>query len=261
MFKLYQVDAFTNSLFRGNPAAVCPLERWLNDELLQNIALENNLSETAFYIQDNNRYHIRWFTPETEVDLCGHATLAAAYVLFTEEHHTGDTIHFYSQKSGELTVTKNGKWLSLNFPSDKLKPLELSQALTSGFNISPIAVYKGQTDYLFLFNTEKDIKNLAPDFTEIGKLDCRGIIVTAQGETVDFVSRFFTPQCGINEDPVTGSAHTSLIPFWAKILNKSTLIAQQISARNGDLRCRYLNERVEISGQARLYMTGTIFLE
>jgi PhzF family phenazine biosynthesis protein len=258
--KIYQVDAFTNSLFRGNPAAVCPLEKWLSDDLLQHIALENNLSETAFYVKDGAKYHIRWFTPEVEVDLCGHATLATAYVLFNEEDHIGDTIQLYSKRSGELTVTKHGDWLSLNFPADELKQLALTEDLYTGFNIKPNAVFKGKTDYLFLFENEEAIKNLKPDFTEIGKLDCRGIIVTAKGNTVDFVSRFFTPQCGINEDPVTGSAHTTLTPYWAKELNKLELTAKQISAREGYLKCKLVNTRVEIRGQARLYMVGKITL-
>ncbi|OZV69050.1 PhzF family phenazine biosynthesis protein [Winogradskyella aurantia] len=258
--KIYQVDAFTKSLFGGNPAAVCPLDKWLSDDLLQNIALENNLSETAFYVKDGAKYHIRWFTPEVEVDLCGHATLATAYVLFNEEDHIGDTIQLYSKRSGELTVTKHGDWLTLNFPTDQLKEIVLTDALWSGFNIRPKAVLKGKTDYLFVFEDENEIKNLNPDFIEIGKLDCRGIIVTAKGSEVDFVSRFFTPQCGINEDPVTGSAHTTLTPYWAKELNKLELTAKQISAREGYLKCKLVNTRVEISGHARLYMVGKITL-
>jgi len=259
--KIYQVDAFTNHIFGGNPAAICPLEQWLSDDQLQNIAMENNLSETAFYVKDGNRYRIRWFTPEVEVDLCGHATLGTAFILFNYEHHSGDTIELYSERSGKLTVKKHGDWLTLNFPADKLKQLKLTEGLYSGFNLKPKAVYKGKTDYLFVFDNESDIKNLNPNFAEIGKLDCRGIIVTAKGSSVDFVSRFFTPQCGINEDPVTGSAHTSLTPYWAKQLKKTSLTAMQLSERQGYLKCKFLKSRVEISGQAKLYMKGTIYLD
>lgn len=258
--KIYQVDAFTNALFGGNPAAVCPLEKWFSDELLQKIALENNLSETAFYIKDDNRYLIRWFTPETEVDLCGHATLATAYILFNYENHVGDTINLFSERSGKLSVTKDGDWLTLNFPSDQVKQISLTEELVTGFNRDPIEVFKGRTDYMFLFNNEEEIKQLNPDFTEIAKLECRGIIVTAKGNSVDFVSRFFTPQCGINEDPVTGSAHTTLTPFWSNRLGKQSLTATQLSKRKGYLKCKLLDDRVEISGQAKLYMTGTIHI-
>lgn len=258
--KIYQVDAFTNALFGGNPAAVCPLEKWFSDELLQKIALENNLSETAFYIKDDNRYLIRWFTPETEVDLCGHATLATAYILFNYENHVGDTINLFSERSGKLSVTKDGDWLTLNFPSDQVKQISLTEELVTGFNRDPIEVLKGRTDYMFLFNNEEEIKQLNPDFTEIAKLECRGIIVTAKGSSVDFVSRFFTPQCGINEDPVTGSAHTTLTPFWSNRLGKQSLTATQLSERKGYLKCKLLDDRVEISGQAKLYMTGTIHI-
>jgi PhzF family phenazine biosynthesis protein len=256
--KIYQVDAFTNHLFGGNPSAVCPLNDWLNDILLQKIALENNLSETAFYIKRQGQYHIRWFTPEVEVDLCGHATLAAAHVVFNHENHEGDTIHFYSERSGELSVSKTGSWLTLNFPTDTLEEVKLTDKLTAGFNIKPVAGYKGKTDYMFQFETEDQVRRLHPNFNQLKQLDCRGIIATSKGNAVDFVSRFFTPQCGINEDPVTGSAHTTLIPFWSQHLGKTELSAQQVSQRGGELKCVYRKERVEISGQARLYMTGII---
>ncbi|WP_370391759.1 PhzF family phenazine biosynthesis protein [uncultured Winogradskyella sp.] len=256
--RIYQVDAFTDTLFGGNPAAVCPLDSWPSDALMQNIAQENNLSETAFYLKDSNGYHIRWFTPEVEVDLCGHATLAAAYVLFNHEKHDKDIIHFHSARSGDLKVTRRADWLTLDFPADELIELKLTDKLYKGFNIKPKSVYKGKTDYLFVFETESDIINLKPDFIEIGKLDCRGIIVTARGTATDFVSRFFTPQCGINEDPVTGSAHTTLTPYWTKVLNKSQLTAKQVSARGGYLKCKLLDDRVKISGQAKLYMVGEI---
>ncbi len=257
--KIYQIDAFAESLFSGNPAAVCPLDEWLSDELLQKIAMENNLSETAFYVKQGNEYQIRWFTPTVEVDLCGHATLAAAYVLFNQENHFGNTVSFNSLKSGNLKVTKNGDLLTLNFPADTLKSIDLTDNLTAGFNIKPVAALKGKTDYILVFENENQIKNLIPDFQIISNLDARGVIVTAKGDEVDFVSRFFGPQSGVNEDPVTGSAHTSLTTYWAKVLGKNELIALQLSKRRGFLNCVYLNDRVEISGRGRLYMAGEIF--
>lgn len=259
--KIYQVDAFTDQVFSGNPAAVCPLHHWLSDDLMQKIAMENNLAETAFYVKQNDQYLIRWFTPAVEVDLCGHATLAAAYVLFHHENHQGNTIHFYSPRSGALTVTKSGEVLRLNFPTDVIEPLALTHDLTACFNIKPRLAFKGKTDYLFLFDHEEEIKKLVPALDKISALPARGVIVTAKGDTVDFVSRFFAPQAGINEDPVTGSAHTTLTPFWAKELGKTKLTALQLSQRRGKLQCQYLNDRVEISGQARLYMIGELYLE
>lgn len=259
--KIYQVDAFTDKLFGGNPAAVCPLDQWLSDELMQNIALENNLSETAFYVKDGDQYQLRWFTPTVEVDLCGHATFAAAYVLFHYEQHHGDVIHFYSPRSGELKVTKAGEFLTLNFPADEISPVEVSPGLVAGFNIRPQLAYKGKTDYLLVFKNENEIKNLTPDISKISELEARGVIVTAKGDTVDFVSRFFAPQAGVDEDPVTGSAHTTLTPFWAKKLGKPELSAIQLSQRIGHLHCKYVAPRVEISGKGKLYMSGTINIE
>jgi PhzF family phenazine biosynthesis protein len=259
--KIYQIDAFADQVFSGNPAAVCPLEEWLSDEVLQNIAMENNLAETAFYVKQGDQYQIRWFTPTVEVDLCGHATLATAYVLFNHENHGGDTITFYSPRSGNLTVTKNGDMLTLNFPTDLIEPVELDEELISGLNLKPRLGLKGKTDYLLIYDKEEDIRNLTPDFNLLSKVNARGIIVTAKGEEVDFVSRFFGPQVGINEDPVTGSAHTSLTPYWAKQLGKSELTAMQLSARKGYLECKHLNDRVEISGKGKLYLSGEIFLK
>jgi PhzF family phenazine biosynthesis protein len=256
--KLYQVDAFTSKLFGGNPAAVCPLESWLSDELMQNIAQENNLSETAFYIKEGDRYILRWFTPAVEVDLCGHATMATAYVLFHHEHHRTETIQFHSPRSGALTVKRNGDLLTLNFPVDKLTPVPLTEDLIRGFDRKPITVFRGKTDYLFLFPHEDDISNLNPDLTIIQSWPVRGVIVTAAGNQVDFVSRFFAPQSGVPEDPVTGSAHTTLTPYWSQKLNKNTLTARQLSKRGGKLECTLVNERVEISGQCRIYMKGEI---
>jgi PhzF family phenazine biosynthesis protein len=256
---IYQVDAFTDEIFKGNPAAVCPLEAWLNDDLLQKIAMENNLSETAFYVKDGNDYLIRWFTPTVEVDLCGHATLAAAFILFNYENHAGNEIKFKTLRSGELTVTKDNDLLTLNFPVDIIKPVEFSKEIEDCFNIKPIQVFKGKTDYMLVFGFRKDIELLDPDLTQIKKLDCRGIIVTAPGDNVDFVSRFFGPQSGVDEDPVTGSAHTTLAPYWSKRLNKEHLSAIQLSARKGMLNCRISGNRVYISGNCRLYLTGEIF--
>jgi len=259
--KIYQIDAFTDTIFSGNPAAVCPLDNWLSDDILQKIAAENNLAETAFYVKENNPYHIRWFTPTVEVDLCGHATLAAAFVLFNHENHADNIIEFYSPRSGELTVSKNGNLLTLNFPVDTIEEVEISETLNNCFNIKPTVALKGKTDYLLLFKNEDEIKNLIPNLNMISQLNARGVIVSAQGNNVDFVSRFFAPQAGINEDPVTGSAHTSLTPYWCKQLGKTELTAIQLSERKGYLQCKLLNDRVEMSGQAKLYLIGEIFLK
>jgi PhzF family phenazine biosynthesis protein len=259
--KIYQVDAFTNHVFGGNPAAVCPLESWLPDSTLQRIARENNLSETAFYTKQGDQYILRWFTPSVEVDLCGHATLAAAHVLFHHEGYSRNVIQFHSPKSGSLTVTKDNDWLTLNFPSDTIKQIELTDDIRAGFNKKPVAVYRGKTDLMLVFESEDDISELSPDFGKVIKLNCRGVIATARGCKVDFVSRFFTPQCGIDEDPVTGSAHTTLTPYWADRLGKTELTAMQLSARKGFLKCIHLGNRVEISGQAKLYMAGELHLE
>jgi len=256
--KIYQVDAFTNRIFGGNSAAVCPLGQWLSDEIMQKIAMENNLAETAFYVKKSEQYEIRWFTPTIEVDLCGHATLASAFVLFNYEDHLGDTIHFHSHRSGSLTVTRNDEHLTMNFPSDIYESIELTENITAGFNIRPRLAFKGKTDYLLIYDTEDEIKHLSPNLEIISKLVGRGVIVSAKGDKVDFVSRFFAPQSGINEDPVTGSAHTTLTPFWSKVLNKKELTAIQLSERIGFLNCKYLNDRVEISGECKLYLSGEI---
>lgn len=256
--KIYQVDAFTNQIFGGNSAAVCPLEQWLSDDIMQKIAMENNLAETVFYVKKGEQYEIRWFTPAIEVDLCGHATLATAFILFNYEEYLGDTIHFHSPRSGSLTVTRNGDLLIMNFPSDVFESIELTDDLTAGFNIKPSLAFKGKTDYLLIYDTEDEIKHLSPNLEIISKLGGRGVIVSAKGDKVDFVSRFFAPQSGINEDPVTGSAHTTLTPFWAEVLDKKELTAVQLSERIGYLNCKYLNDRVEISGRCKLYMSGVI---
>ncbi len=258
MQKIYQVDAFAEKIFTGNPAAVCPLERWPDDELLQNIAMENNLSETAFYVKSGDQYNIRWFTPTVEVDLCGHATLAAAWVLFNYEDHEGDQVTFFSALSGILKVRREGNRLTLNFPADKVVKVSANEKVAGCFNTKPAEVFRGKSDYLLVFDNENDIVTLKPEIAELSGIDARGIIVTAQGSEVDFVSRFFAPQVGVDEDPVTGSAHTTLTPFWSGRLNKTEFTARQLSKRGGELLCRNLGDRVEIIGSAVLYMKGEI---
>ena len=259
--KIYQVDAFTDKVFSGNPAAVCPLENWLTDDMMQNIAAENNLAETAFYVKQDTKYEIRWFTPAVEVDLCGHATLATAFVLFHHENHSGNNIEFYSLRSGSLTVTKSEDLLTLNFPTDSFEEVMITDAMKAGLNATPKAAFKGKSDLLVVFENEDEILDLKPAFDRLAQLNARGIIVTAKGNEVDFVSRFFAPQVGINEDPVTGSAHTTLIPYWSKQLNKKVMTAIQLSARKGHLQCAYLNDRVAISGKGKLYLKGAIFTD
>lgn len=257
--KIYQIDTFTAKLFGGNPAAVCPLEKWPADDVLQKIANENNLAETAFYVKEKAGFHIRWFTPTVEVDLCGHATLASAYVLFEHEGYNQNEVSFQS-RSGELLVRKDLDFLTLNFPTDKLKEVSVSSMIIDAFRVAPVKAFRGKTDYMLIYENEDQVKQLNPDFRLVEKLDGRGVIVTSKGKTVDFVSRFFAPQSGINEDPVTGSAHTSLAPYWSKELNKTDLTAMQLSSRQGFLKCQFLGERTEISGQACTYMVGEIHI-
>jgi PhzF family phenazine biosynthesis protein len=259
-YKIYQVDAFTNKVFSGNPAAIVPLTQWLQDATMQRIAAENNLAETAFYVPVGNQIHIRWFTPTTEVDLCGHATLAAAFVLYNFENFTGGEIAFYSYRSGLLTVTTQDDWFTLDFPTDTLVPTAIDEQNLNCLGTLPRQAFKGKTDYLWVLENEAAVANAQPNFAAIAQLDARGLMITARGEKVDFVSRFFGPQSGINEDPVTGSAHTSLIPFWAEQLGKTTLTALQLSERQGFLQCQHLGPRVRISGQAALYLIGEIYL-
>lgn len=260
LHKIYQIDAFTEKVFGGNPAAVCPLEYWLDDELMQNIAQENNLAETAFYVKKDNIFELRWFTPEVEVDLCGHATLASAFVIFNIENFGGDRLEF-ATRSGILTVEREGDFLIMNFPVDELSEVEISDDILHAFDDQPRNAFKGKTDLMLVFEEEKEIRNLKPDFNILEHMTgYRGVICTAPGDEVDFVSRFFGPQVGVKEDPVTGSAHTTLIPFWAQKLGKSEMTAMQLSKRQGYLKCKYLGERVEIGGRAQLYMKGEINL-
>ncbi|MBU0696461.1 MAG: PhzF family phenazine biosynthesis protein [Bacteroidetes bacterium] len=257
---IYQVDAFTDHVFGGNPAAVCILNNWLPSVIMQNIAAENNLSETAFLVKESNQYHIRWFTPTVEVDLCGHATLASAQVLFQYGLAVEQEITFFSERSGTLSVSKNNEGLlTLNFPADHLTEMEKSEELLSCFDIEPMHIYKGKTDYMMIFDTEQDVIDIKPNFDLIKAIDCRGIIVTAKGNSVDFVSRFFAPQSGVDEDPVTGSAHTTLTPYWSKVLDKKVLSAQQLSERLGILKVEDAGDRVKISGTAVVYLKGEIY--
>jgi PhzF family phenazine biosynthesis protein len=256
--KLYQIDAFTDKIFRGNPAAVCVLDKWTDEEKMQMIGAENNLAETAFIVKKGNDFEIRWFTPSVEVDLCGHATLAAAYVLYEYYKYKSDKIIFHSHTSGMLSVNKIDDYLTLNFPTDIYEEVETPQVLIEAFGIKPIEAYKGKTDYLLIFKSQKDIEDFNPDLDLITTVGGRGVIVSAQGEQTDFVSRFFAPQAGINEDPVTGSAHTTLIPVWSRKLKKKDLTAKQLSKRQGDLKCEYLGKRVKITGKAVTYLIGEI---
>lgn len=257
--QIYQVDAFAENVFTGNPAAVIPLSKWLPTELMQNIALENNLSETAFFVPSSNRFHIRWFTPKSEVDLCGHATLATAHVLFNHLNYTEKEIQFES-RSGILKVKKENDLIILDFPASQVEEIEMPENLKTAFNFHPIICLNGRDDIMLIFENEIEILKLKPDFQKIIESKTRGIICTSQSDNFDFVSRFFAPVVGVNEDPVTGSAHTMLIPYWSHILSKTNLIAKQVSARGGILQCKDLGERVEIGGKAVTYLTGEIIV-
>ena len=255
--RYHQIDAFTDELFHGNPAGVCPLAEWLPAETMQKMAMENNQAETAFYVRGPERFHIRWFTPAVEVDLCGHATLAAAYVIFHIDRFAGSRIELDS-RSGVLMVRRDGDRLTLDFPADPPAETDPPRELIGALGAAPREAYKGKTDYLLVYGSQRDNEGMAPDFGRLAKTPARGVIVTGPGDTVDFVSRFFAPQVGINEDPVTGSAHTTLTPYWAERLGKTEMNARQLSKRGGTLHCRLAGSRVEISGQARAYLQGTI---
>ncbi len=255
----FQVDAFTSKLFGGNPAAVVPLENWLNDEVMQKIAAENNLSETAFFVKQGEHYHIRWMTPVSEVPLCGHATLASAYVIFNYIEQKAEQIKFMS-KSGELIVEKDGENISLNFPINKPKPIQINQAVKEAFDKEPIEVLENGFFVLIVFDSEDYIRSYQPRVEALKKIHEHAVIISARGNQVDFVSRMFAPNEGIDEDPVTGSAHTVLIPYWKEKLGKKNFRALQVSKRCGELECEYLGDRVKISGRAVLYATGNLFL-
>ena len=253
---IFQVDAFSSDVFSGNPAAVCPLPHWLDKRTMQLIARENNLSETAFFVHEGDHYHIRWFTPVEEVDLCGHATLASAFIIFTELDLNISNVLFDSL-SGPLGVERKGEILSLDFPSQPPSECDPPIELVTGLGIKPAAVLKS-SDYFVVYDHEEDIRSLRPNMDLLKRVDLRGVIVTAPGICSDFVSRFFAPRLGIDEDPVTGSAHCALTPYWSKRLGKKDLHALQVSERGGELFCRDMGERVIISGRAVKYLQGTI---
>ena len=254
---IYQVDAFTSRLFGGNPAAIVPLTEWLPDATMQSIAAENNLAETAYIVPNGHRYHLRWFTPTLEIDLCGHATLASAHVVFRHLHPDWEDVAF-DTRSGELKVAREGALLSMDFPSRPPEAGAVDSRLKRALGGKPELVLSSR-DYFVVYASEEEVRALEPNMFELGKVD-RFVIVTAPGKSCDFVSRFFAPRAGVPEDPVTGSAHCTLIPYWAARLGKSKLRAWQASARGGELLCEDLGPRVKMSGHAVEYLRGTIFL-
>lgn len=255
---LYQVDAFSECLFAGNPAAVCPLENWLADETMQAIATENNLAETAFFVAERHGYRLRWFTPTNEVDLCGHATLASAFVLFDCLGVRGDAVNF-STRSGTLTVARRDGLLELDFPALPGDLVKRPDALVQGLGLEPKETFLA-SNYMAVFDTQAEVAALAPDMTALAMLHPAGVIATAPGDDADFVSRFFAPSHGIPEDSVTGSAHCTLIPYWSARLDQDVLRARQISARGGALQCQARGDRVGIAGRAVLYLEGKVRL-
>lgn len=257
---IYQADAFTHTLFGGNPAAIIPLQTWLNDEMMQSIAAENNLAETAFFVPTTAGFFIRWFTPALEIDLCGHATLAAAHIIFTELNHSTDIIYFETKLAGLLTVTRNKDKYTLDFPARMPVKADAPPGLLSAMgDVMPIEILKSR-DYMLVYAHENQVAELKPDFAALSKIDMIGVIATSKGTHSDFVSRFFAPAAGINEDPVTGSSHCNLIPYWAEKLGKNDLHAFQISARKGELWCEYAGDRVRMTGHAITYLRGNIFI-
>ncbi len=254
--RLFQIDAFTDTLFKGNPAAVCPLDSWLDDATLQAIAAENNLSETAYFVKRSDHYKLRWFTPKAEVDLCGHATLASAHVILTFLDPESDAVQFQT-KSGELSVERRGELLAMTFPARPGAPCKAPESLVEALGMAPSECFLAR-DYLAVFASEASVKAIAPRMDKLAALDCLGVIVSAPGTQSDFVSRFFAPKVGIPEDPVTGSAHCTLIPYWAARLGKKKLHALQLSARGGELFCEHLDDKVGIAGRAVTYLEGTI---
>ncbi|WP_288131494.1 PhzF family phenazine biosynthesis protein [Microbulbifer sp.] len=259
---IYQADAFTSELFKGNPAAYVPLTHWLDDRLMQQIAAENNLAETAFTVPVGNGFELRWFTPGEEVPLCGHATLVTAHLLWTELGFTDPEIHFFT-RSGELIVRQEGDLLSLDFPAKQTREIPLDDSYTAALGARPLKLLEvaGSNDQLLVeFATAEDIASLTPDMRAVAALPYKGLICTAPGNDCDFVSRFFAPAIGIDEDPVTGSAHTLLVPFWAEKLDRTALQAKQISSRGGELDCELNGERVIMRGRAVTYLRGQISL-
>ncbi len=259
---IYIVHAFTDVLFGGNPAAVCPLSSWLPDELMQKLAKENNLSETAFFVPEGKGFRIRWFTPTTEVKLCGHATLATAHIMYTELNYEKDNILFYSL-SGELKVTRVAEnRFQLDFPANEPQPLQdIPDALFSSLHVEASPVFNSSFDMMVVLPSQKDVEELQPDFASLATIKARGVICTAKGDNSDIVARCFYPQTGIDEDPVTGSAHTILVPYWAEKSGKTHLKSIQLSARKGYLDCELQGDRVLMSGAAVTYLKGTFFTD
>ncbi|MDY0040422.1 MAG: PhzF family phenazine biosynthesis protein [Desulforhabdus sp.] len=256
---VFQIDAFTSTLFAGNPAAVCPLDSWIDARLMQSIAMENNLSETAFFVRSGAHYDLRWFTPSMEVDLCGHATLAAAHVIFGYIEPSLDSVLFQT-KSGPLSVQRQENLLSMDFPARPGTACAVPDELKEALGESPQQVFLAR-DYLVVYESEETIKSMSPDFNQLLQIkNCLGVIVTAPGMKSDFVSRFFAPQAGVPEDPVTGSAHCTLVPYWSQRLNKKKLHAFQLSRRGGELYCEDWGDRARIAGQAVTFLEGSIIL-
>ncbi len=259
---IYIVHAFTDHLFGGNPAAVCPLKEWLPDESMQQLAKENNLSETAFFVAEGDGFHLRWFTPTIEVKLCGHATLATAHILFTELEYEKDEILFHTL-SGELKVKRTAdSRIQLDFPANKPEEMtDVPDALFSSLHIAPSPVFKSSFDLMVVLPSQKDVEELEPDFASLATIKARGVICTAKGNESDIVARCFYPQSGINEDPVTGSAHTILIPYWAEVLGKQRLQSIQLSERKGYLDCELKGNRVLMRGTGVTYLAGSFFID
>jgi PhzF family phenazine biosynthesis protein len=253
---IYQVDAFSRTIFSGNPAAVCPLEEWLPDETMQSIAMENNLAETAFFVKEGGIYHLRWFTPKVEVDLCGHATLAAAHVLWDRLECSDPSIAFRT-RGGMLQVHRKDGMLALDFPSRPPETCSVHPGLVRALGGEPEMILAAR-DYLVIYADEESVRALRPDMRALAEIDRFAVIATAPGKEADFVSRFFAPAQGVPEDPVTGSAHCTLIPYWRKRLNKTRLHARQVSERGGELYCELAGDRVTIAGHAALYLEGVI---
>jgi len=256
--RIYQVDAFARRPFEGNPAAVCPLDEWLDGDVMQAIAAENNLSETAFFVREGSNFGIRWFTPWTEVDLCGHATLASAYVLFHCLSYDGDEIRF-SSRSGPLGVAREDERLVLDFPLQRPSPCDTPAAIVAAFSLTPRECLAA-SDLIVVVDNADQVRDANPDMARLLELDYRGVIITAAGDDCDFVARFFGPAVGIPEDPVTGSAYTQLVPYWASVQGKTSFHARQLSARGGELFCELRGDRVTIAGTAVKFLEGTIEL-
>jgi PhzF family phenazine biosynthesis protein len=254
--KIYQIDAFTTKTFEGNPAMICPLDSWLGDELMQQIAQENNLSETAFFVKEDEVYSLRWFTPTSEVDMCGHATLASAYVLFECMGYEDELISF-STKSGILKVWKEERRYVMDFPIQAIEPCDISEQIEEAFGVKPIATFASM-DYIVVFEDEEDVLSAKPNLALLKTLDLRGVCICSKSKEYDFVTRFFAPKYGIDEDPVTGSAFTQLVSYWADELGKNVLSAKQVSVRGGEVHCVIKDDRVEMSGGAVKYLEGTI---